>query len=98
MMTHRVPQPTDNPKPPYTPRAMYGTYLGVWGTALRTAEGRCFFLYADTGLWTEVFDRDLPDIVLNGRLDLIAESAMFDALHQNIYTPRSRSAYPRLVA
>ena len=45
------------PKPPYTPRAMYGTYLGTWGTALRTAEGRCFFQYAETGLWTELFVR-----------------------------------------
>jgi hypothetical protein len=77
---------------------MYGEYLGHWGTALRTAEGRCFFQYADTGLWTELFDRDLPDTVLNGRLDLIAEAALFDALHQNIYNPRSRTSYPRLVA
>jgi hypothetical protein len=36
---------------------MYGTYLGTWGTALRTAEGRCFFQYAETGLWTELFVR-----------------------------------------
>jgi hypothetical protein len=42
-MTHTLPQTTDNPKPPYTPRAMYATYLGNWGTALRTAEGRVFF-------------------------------------------------------
>jgi hypothetical protein len=88
--------PTET-KPPYTPRAMYGTYLGTWGTALRTAEGRCFFQYADTGLWTELFDKDIPDTVLHGRLDLIAEAAMFDALHQNIYNPYTR-AYPRLAA
>jgi hypothetical protein len=96
-MTNTLPQPTNNPKPPYTPRAMYGTYLGTWGTALRTAEGRCFFQYADTGLWTELFDRDLPDIVMAGRLDLIAEAAMFDALHADIYNPHTR-AYPRLAA
>jgi len=97
-MQYTIPQPTMNPKPPYTPRAMYGTYLGHWGTALRTAEGRCFFQYAETGLWTELFTKDLPDTVLNGRLDLIAEAAMFDALHQDIYTPRSRTSYPRLAA
>jgi hypothetical protein len=42
-------------------------------------------------------DRDLPDIVMAGSLDLIAEAAMFDALHQNIYTPYTR-AYPRQAA
>jgi hypothetical protein len=84
-------------KPPYTPRAMCAAYLGHWGTALRTAEGRCFFQYADVGLWTELFDRDLPDIVMAGRLDLIAEAAMFDALHADIYNPYTR-AYPRLAA
>jgi hypothetical protein len=42
-------------------------------------------------------DRDLPDVCFNGRLDLIAEAAMFDALHQNIYNPYTR-AYPRLAA
>jgi len=76
---------------------MYADYLGHQGTALRTTEGRCFFQYADTGLWTELFDRDLPDIVMAGRLDLIAEAATFDALHQNIYNPYTR-AYPRLAA
>ena len=79
-------------KSPYTPRAMYGTYLGHWGTALRTVEGTVFFCYADIGLWTEIFDNDLPDLVLNGRLDLIAEAAMFDALHQDMYQPRARYA------
>ena len=76
---------------------MYGTYLNNWGVALCTSEGRVFFCYADTGLWTELFDRDLPDICLNGRLDLIAEAAMFDALHQDMYQPRSRTS-PRLAA
>jgi hypothetical protein len=90
-------QATNNSKPPYTPRAMYGTYLDNWGTALRMSEGRVFFQYAETGLWTELFNKDLPDIVMAGRLDLIAEAAMFDALHQNIYQPSTR-AYPRLAA
>jgi hypothetical protein len=97
-METRITQTTTAANPPYTPRAMYGTYLGTWGTSLRTAEGRCFFQYHETGLWTELFDRDLPDIVMAGRLDLIAEAAMFDALHQDIYTPRSRTSYPRLAA
>jgi hypothetical protein len=76
---------------------MYGTYLGNFGTALRTAEGRVFFTYADVGTWTELFDRDLPDIVLAGRLDLIAEAQAWDLLHQNLYQPYTR-AYPRLAA
>ena len=97
-MTHLTTDDNKSQQAPYTPRAMYGTYLGTWGTALRTAEGRCFFQYHETGLWTELFDRDLPDIVMAGRLDLIAEAAMFDALHQDIYTPRSRTSYPRLAA
>jgi hypothetical protein len=43
----------DPNKPPYTPKAFYSTYLGNWGVALRTAEGRVFFRYEDLGLWTE---------------------------------------------
>ena len=32
-----------------------------------------------------------------GRLDLIAEAATFDLLHQDLYTPYTRG-YPRLAA
>jgi len=82
----------DPNKPPYTPKAFYSTYLGNWGVALRTAEGRVFFRYEDLGLWTELFDHDAPDLILHGECALVDAAWRYNDLHRDLYQPRTRVA------
>jgi hypothetical protein len=101
-MTHTLPQTAA----PYTPKAFYATYevrtaegaTAHYGVALRTCDGRCFFRYEPTGLWTELGNHAVPALILHGECALVDEAKHWDQLHADIYCPRSRTAYPRLAA
>jgi hypothetical protein len=87
---------------PFTPKAFYATYTvgptDHHGVALRNAEGRVWFRYDTTYVWTELFNHDAAALVLHGECALVEEAQHWDALHADIYCPRSRTAYPRLAA
>jgi hypothetical protein len=43
-------------------------------------------------------NHDAPALILHGECALVEEAKHWDALHADIYSPHSRTAYPRLAA
>ena len=58
--------------------AFYAHLDQTEGIALRADSDRVFFIDHAVGLWTELFDRDMPRLVLNGHLPTADVQALVD--------------------
>jgi hypothetical protein len=58
--------------------AFYATLDNTAGIALRTDSDRVFFIDQAVGVWTELFTRDMPRLVLNGHLPTADAQALAD--------------------
>jgi len=58
--------------------AFYAHLDHTEGIALRADTDRVFFIDHVVGVWTELFDRDMPRLVLNGHLPTADAQALAD--------------------
>jgi len=58
--------------------AFYASLDHTAGLALRADSDRVFFIDDATGVWTELFTRDMPRLVLNGHLPTADAQALAD--------------------
>ena len=61
--------------------AFYATLDQAPGIALRADSDRVFFIDHAVGVWTELFTRDMPRLVLNGHLPTADAQALADHRH-----------------
>jgi hypothetical protein len=58
--------------------AYFATYRHSPGMAMRTQTNEVWFRRESTGQWQQLFDSDIPDLQLHGRVDLAAAAALDD--------------------
>jgi hypothetical protein len=58
--------------------AFYTTLDNAHGVALRLTDGTVHCQADDPGLWTQLYDQDVPRLHLHGRVDLATAQALED--------------------
>jgi hypothetical protein len=77
--------------------AYFATYRHYHGMAMRTQTNDVWFRHDATGQWQQLFDSDIPDLTLHGRVDLAAAQAVADG---DVYTwiERRNTEHARVAA